>query len=61
MLACELCRDNEAANAKEDDERIRDSHASTLAICISVIAAVRLARAEQTGGQSPPVMSVVCG
>ncbi len=47
------------ANAREDEERTRDRFASTLAICASVIAAVRLAREEHIGVESSRVMSVV--
>ncbi len=47
------------ANAQEEDGRLRDRFSSTVAICASIIAAVRLARDERIGVQSPRVVSVV--
>lgn len=44
---------------REDEQRVRDRFASTLAICASIIAAVRLARDERIGTSSPRVLSVV--
>lgn len=46
-------------NAREDEERTRDHFSSTLAISASIIAAVRLARDERIGVESPRVLSVV--
>jgi hypothetical protein len=48
-------------NAREDDRRTQDRFASTIAICASIIAAVRLARDERIGTTSPRVASVVLG
>jgi hypothetical protein len=45
-------------NAREDEQRTQDRFASTIAICASIIAAVRLARDERIG-TSPRVVSVV--
>lgn len=47
------------ANAREEETRLRDRFASTLAICASIIAAVRLAREENIGRPSPRLFSVV--
>ena len=47
------------ANAREDEQRTQDRFASTIAICASIIAAVRLARDERIGTTSPRVVSVV--
>lgn len=47
------------AKAREDEERIRDRFSSTLAICASIIAAVRQARDERIAVESPRVLSVV--
>jgi hypothetical protein len=41
------------ANAREDEEPTRDRFSSTLAICASIIAAVRLARDDHIGVESP--------
>jgi hypothetical protein len=46
------------ANAFEEERRIKDRFASTLAICASIIAAVRLAR-DDISRPSPRVTSVV--
>jgi hypothetical protein len=46
------------ANAYEEERRTRDRFASTLAICASIIAAVRLAR-DDISRPSPRVVSVV--
>jgi len=47
------------AHAREDEQRTQDRFASTIAICASIIAAVRLARDERIGTTSPRVVSVV--
>jgi hypothetical protein len=47
------------ATMREDDERVQERFSSTLAICASIIAAVRLARNEHIGSASPRVLSVV--
>jgi hypothetical protein len=47
------------ANAYEEERRLKDRFASTLAICASIIAAVRLARDENITRSSPRLMTVV--
>jgi hypothetical protein len=47
------------ANAREEESRLRDRFASTLAICASIIAAVRLARDENISRPSPRFATVV--
>jgi len=46
-------------NAHEEERRIRDRFASTLAISASIIAAVRLARDENISRPSPRLTSVI--
>ena len=46
------------ANAREDEQRVRERFASTLAICASIIAAVRLARDENLR-PSPRLLYVI--
>lgn len=41
------------ANEREAEERMRERFASTIAICASIIAAVRLAREPDIGRSSP--------
>jgi hypothetical protein len=52
-------REMRRANAREDEERARDRFSSTLAICASIIVAVRLARDERIAVESPRVLLVV--
>jgi hypothetical protein len=47
------------ANAYEDERRVKDRFASTLAISASIIAAVRLARDENITRSSPRLTSVI--
>ena len=47
------------ANSREDESRLRERFASTVAICASIIAAVRLARDENISRPSPRLVSVV--
>jgi len=47
------------ANAYEEQRRITERFASTLAICASIIAAVRLARDENICRSSPRLSTVV--
>ena len=46
------------ANAYEEERRLKDRFASTLAICASIIAAVRLAR-DDISRPSPRLTSVI--
>ena len=47
------------ANAYEEERRLKDRFASTLVICASIIAAVRLARDENISRPSPRLSVVV--
>lgn len=47
------------ANAREEEAHLRDRFASTLAICASITAAVRLARDENISRPSPRLATVV--
>ena len=47
------------ANAYEEERRIKDRFASTLAISASIIAAVRLARDENISRPSPRLSTVI--
>ena len=47
------------ANAYEDQKRMTERFASTLAICASIIAAVRLARVENIARSSPRLSTVI--
>ena len=47
------------ANAREEEARLRDRFASTLAICASIIAAVQRARDENISRPSPRISSVI--
>ena len=47
------------ANAREEESRLRDRFASTLAISASIIAAVRLARDENISRASPRLATVI--
>jgi hypothetical protein len=48
------------ANAYEEERRTTERFASTLAICASIIAAVRLARDENITRPSPRLSTVIC-
>jgi len=47
------------ANAREEESRMRERFASTVAICASIIAAVRLARDENISRPSPRLATVI--
>ncbi len=47
------------ANAREEEQRIKDRFASTIVIAAAIIAAVRLARDQNIGRSSPRLVSVV--
>ena len=47
------------AMAREEESRERARFASTVAICASIIAAVRLARDENISGPSPRIVFVI--
>ena len=47
------------ANEREAEERMRERFASTIAICASIIAAVRLAREPNIGRSSPRVAAAI--
>jgi hypothetical protein len=47
------------ANSYEEERRIKDRFASTLAISASIIAAVRLARDENISRSSPRLSTVI--
>lgn len=47
------------ANAHEEDRRIRDRFASTIAICASIIAGIRLARDQNISRPSPRLASII--
>lgn len=50
---------NRAIAREEQERRTQDRFASTLVIAASIIAAVRLARDQDIGSQSPRVVSVI--
>ena len=47
------------ANAREEEQRIKDRFASTIVIAAAIIAAVRLARDENISRPSPRLMAVL--
>jgi hypothetical protein len=47
------------AIARENDQRMRERFASTIALCAAIIAAVRLARDDNISRPSPRLVSVV--
>jgi hypothetical protein len=47
------------ANAREEEARLQDRFASTIAICASIIAAVRLSREPDIGRPSPRLFATV--
>ena len=51
--------DMKRANAYEEQKRMTERFASTLAICASIIAAVRLAREDNITRSSPRLSTVI--
>jgi hypothetical protein len=47
------------ANAREEESRVRERFASTVAICAAIIAAVRLAREENITNPTPRLISAI--